>query len=167
MTAGSAGGAFAPYERFAAGENLGAGAALPPRAFQSPKGEAALWAAQPKKKGTTFVVPFCLQEAVKIDIPDLQRRFKRITHTGLLAGGAFAPCKRFRRRRKPWRRGGFAAPSISITEGWRRPKAAGTQKGRHDFRRAFLFGGPDRIRTDDPYNAKSHLNIFCIISNYL
>ena len=29
------------------------------------------------------------------------------------------------------------------------------------------FGGPDRIRTDDPHNAKRHLNLFCIIFNYL
>ena len=29
---------------------------------------------------------------------------------GLLAGGASAPYKRFHRRRKPWRRGGFADP---------------------------------------------------------
>ena len=32
-------------------------------------------------------------------------------------GRRFAPSKRFRRRRKPWRRGGFAAPSISIQNG--------------------------------------------------
>ena len=31
----------------------------------------------------------------------------------------------------------------------------------------FHFGGPDRIRTDDPYNAKRHLNLFCIIFDYL
>ena len=111
-------------------------------------------------------MPFCLQEAVKIDIPDLQQRFKRITLTGLLAGGAFAPYERFRRRRKPRRRGGFAGPSISITEGLRRPLGGATQKGRHDFRRAFLFGGPDRIRTDDPYNANQHLELFSNISGH-
>ena len=37
--------------------------------------------------------------------------------TGLLAGAAFAAYKCFRRRRKPWRRDGFAIPSIQIPEG--------------------------------------------------
>ena len=59
-----AGGAFAPYERFRRRQNLGVGAALPPRAFQAPKGGAALWAAQPKKKDTTFVVPFFLVDLI-------------------------------------------------------------------------------------------------------
>ena len=30
---------------------------------------------------------------------------------------------------------------------------AKTQKERHDLRRAFLFGGPEEIRTPDPHNA--------------
>ena len=32
--------------------------------------------------------------------------------TGLLAGGAFAPYKRFRRKRKPWRRADSLRPSM-------------------------------------------------------
>ena len=42
---------------------------------------------------------------------------------------------------KPRHRGGFSAPSISITEGWSRPPGGVTQTERHDFRRAFLFAG--------------------------
>ena len=53
--------------------------------------------------------------------------------TGHPAGGAFAPYKRFRLWRKPWRRGGSADPEHRNTEGWRPPKAAGTQKERHDL----------------------------------
>ena len=49
-------------------------------------------------------------------------------------GGAFAPHKRFRRRRKPWRRANSFCPSISITEG-RSPKRK-TRRWR-----VFLFGG--------------------------
>ena len=41
-------------------------------------------------------------------IPCVQRHHL----TGLLAGGAFAPYKRFRRRRKPWRRANSFRPSI-------------------------------------------------------
>ncbi|WP_300297618.1 hypothetical protein [uncultured Intestinimonas sp.] len=37
--------------------------------------------------------------------------------TGLLAGGAFAPYERFRRRRKPWRRANSLRPSIQIPKG--------------------------------------------------
>ena len=32
---------------------------------------------------------------------------------------------------------------------------------------SFCFGGPNRDRTDDLTDAKSHLNIFRMISNYL
>ena len=57
------GGAFAPYKRFAKGQNLGAGAIHLPRAFESPKGGAAYWAAEPKKKDTTCVVSFFLVDS--------------------------------------------------------------------------------------------------------
>ena len=40
---------------------------------------------------------------------------------------------------KPWRRGNSFAPSIWITGGWRRPKAAGTQKKKHLQSRCFFF----------------------------
>ena len=41
---------------------------------------------------------------------------------------------------KPWRRGNSFAPSIWITGGWRRPKAAGTQKRSTCFAGASFFG---------------------------
>ena len=41
-----------------------AGAALPTPSIQIPKGGAALWAAEPKTKGTTFVVPFVLVDLI-------------------------------------------------------------------------------------------------------
>ena len=46
-------------------------------------------------------------------------------------GGAFAPYKRFRLGRKPWRRANSFRPHISITGGWSRPLGGGTQKERH------------------------------------
>ena len=46
------------------------GAALLPPSIEISKGGAALWAAEPKTKGTTKVVPFVLEETVKTDILD-------------------------------------------------------------------------------------------------
>ena len=68
---------------------------------------------------------------------------------------------------KPWRRRNSIPPSISITEGRSAAMRRGTQKERHDFRRAFLFGGDEEDRTLDLTDAKRHLNLFCIIFNYL
>ena len=45
---------------FAEGENLGAGGIHFRRAFEIPKGGAALWAAEPKKKGLPIGSPFFL-----------------------------------------------------------------------------------------------------------
>ena len=59
--------------------------------------------------------------------------------TGHQAGGASAPYKRFCRRQKPWRRDGFAIPSIQIPKGegrLRRPKPK--TKG-NCFRSCLLF----------------------------
>ena len=67
--------------------------------------------------------------------------------TALLGRGASAPHKRFHRRGKPWRRGGFADPEHSNTEGWKPPLAAGTQKERHDQRSCLSFGAPEGTRT--------------------
>ena len=64
--------------------------------LQIPKGEAGLRPAEPKKKDTTYIVSF-------FEMPD-QSRYLQPKRSGLLSGGAFAPYKRFRRRRKPWRR---------------------------------------------------------------
>ena len=58
---------------------------------------------------------------------------------GLLAGGAGAPYKRFRRRRKPWRRGGFAAPSIEIPEGGGRLRRPEPKKKDMTKGHVFLF----------------------------
>ena len=65
--------------------------------------------------------------------------------TGLLAGGAFAPYKRFRRKRKPWRRADSLRPSISITEGWsdqreRNPKENATCRNKSHFLLERLMG---------------------------
>ncbi len=48
---------------FAWGENLGAGGIHFRRAFEIPEGGAALWAAEPKKKDTTYVVSFFLVDS--------------------------------------------------------------------------------------------------------
>lgn len=51
------------------------------------------------------------------------------------------------------RRGGFADPEHSNTEGWRRPLAAGTQKERHlHIADVFLFGTPEGTRTPNIQN---------------
>ena len=62
-------------------------------------------------------------------------------------GDVSAPYRRFCRRRNPWRSANSLRTSMGITEGWRRPKAAGTQKERHAFQRVFLFGGDTQTRT--------------------
>ena len=55
-----AGGAFAPYKCFGPlAQNLGAGAALPPRAFKYRRVEAASGGRNPKQKATAFAVAFC------------------------------------------------------------------------------------------------------------
>ena len=59
--------------------------------------------------------------------------------TGHLAGGAFAPYKRFRPRRKPWRRVNSLRPSILISQG--------IQKNNHTFRCGCFFGASDEART--------------------
>ena len=50
-------------------QNLGAGAIHLPRAFEIPKGGAALWAAEPKKKGLPIGSPFFLEHRNSIDAP--------------------------------------------------------------------------------------------------
>ena len=58
--------------------------------------------------------------------------------TGLPAGGADAPYKCFRLRRKPWRRGNSLAPSIEIPKGGA-TNGSETQKERHDLRSCLSF----------------------------
>ena len=72
--------------------------------------------------------------------------------TGLLAGGAFAPYKRFRRRRKPWRRDGFAIPSILIPKGGAALWAAEPKKKDMTKGHVFLFGTPEGTRTPNIQN---------------
>ena len=72
---------------------------------------------------------------------------------GLLAGGAGAPYKRFRRRRKPWRRGGFAAPSIEIPEGGGRLRRPEPKKKDMTKGHVFLFGARGGSRTRTPLRA--------------
>ena len=77
--------------------------------------------------------------------------------TGLLAGDAFAPYKRFRRRRKPWRRDGFAIPSILIPKGGAALWAAEPKKKDMTFGHVFLFGTPEGTRTPNIQNRKQTL----------
>ena len=77
--------------------------------------------------------------------------------TGLLAGGAFAPYKRFRRRRKPWRRDGFAIPSILIPKGGAALWAAEPKKKDMTKGHVFLFGTPEGTRTPNIQNRKQTL----------
>ncbi len=86
---------------------------------------------------------------------NLSRDMNRQTAARRMPPPAFRPAARMRRKfgaaaaGGELRRGGFAAPSIEISEGWRRPKAAGTQKERHAFQRVFLFGAGNVTRTHD------------------
>jgi hypothetical protein len=59
--------------------------------------------------------------------------------TGLPAVCAFAPYKRFRPRRKPWRSADSLRPSILISQG--------IQKNNHTFRCGCFFGASDEART--------------------
>ena len=73
---------------------------------------------------------------------------------------AFAAYKRFGRRPKPWRRGGFADPERSDTEGGGAALLGGeTQKERHllkadvflfGFRRHWAVGPPAAVKTALP-----------------
>ena len=119
---------FCAVRAFCRRQNLGAGAIHLPRAFQSPEGGAALWAAEPRKK------------TVKIDSFngwDSRRTGKP----------AFWPAALLRRtsvlpQAKPRRRGNSFAPSISITGGWSRPLGGGTQKKGHDIVVSFFLVRP-------------------------
>ena len=86
------------------GQNLSCSTNSFPPSLQIPKGEAGLRPAEPKKKDTTYIVSF-------FEMPD-QSGYLQPKRSGLLSGGAFAPYKRFRRRRKPWRRANSFRPSI-------------------------------------------------------
>ena len=88
-----------------------------------------------------------LAGAVKIDFPNLRQHFERITPTGLLAGGAFAPYKRFGPLAQNLGAGAIHLPRAVEIKGWRPPLAAGTQKERTSYRKSFLFGAGDRTRT--------------------
>ena len=59
---------------------------------------------------------------------------------------------------KSWRRRNSLPPSIPIIEGWSAAVRRGTQKERHDFRRVFLFGGPEGDRTLDLTDANRTLS---------
>ena len=104
-------GAFAPHECFAAGKTSAQGWLCHPEHFNA-EGRSGPKARGVHKKGHDVCrVLFCV-------IPRQFGYFK-ISHkqaelhpTGLLAGGASAPYKRFRLKRKPWRRANSFHPSI-------------------------------------------------------
>ena len=54
---------------FTAGENLGAGAALPTPSMEIPKGGDRLRRSEPKTKGHPFGCPFVLVEAGRVELP--------------------------------------------------------------------------------------------------
>ena len=82
-----------------------------------------------KTNGHPLGCPFALEGPVKIVIFEIPKLL--VNHpTGLLAGGASAPYKYFRPRRKSWRRRNSFPPSIEITGGWSRPLGGGTQNKR-------------------------------------
>jgi hypothetical protein len=87
--------------------------------------------------------------------------------TGLLASGAFAPYKRFATG-KTLAQGEFTSPEHFNHRRVERPTGA-KPKRKCDLSKqvAFSFGGLEGDRTLDLCDAKSHLNIFCAISNYL
>ena len=61
-------GAFAPHKRFAPGENLGKGAALPTPSIEIPKGGGRLGRPKPKKKGLPIGSPFFLECKTNKDV---------------------------------------------------------------------------------------------------
>ena len=83
------------------------------------KGGGALWVTEPKTKGHPRGCPFVLEHRNSIDDSK--------TWSPTRWGGAFAPYKCFRRRRKPWRRRNSLPPSIlklrmEAASGRRNPK---------------------------------------------
>ena len=92
----------------------------------------------PKKQPHLLVWLFLCRGQLK-PICSSSRDFQPTHPTGLLAGGAFAPYKRFRPRRKPWRRANSLRPSILIPQG--------IQKNNHTFWCGCFFGASDEART--------------------
>ena len=60
---------------FTAGENLGAGAALPTPSIEIPKGGDRLRRSEPKTKGHPFGCPFVLSSHYNLDISNFQSAF--------------------------------------------------------------------------------------------
>ena len=127
--------------KFGAKRRISGGRALPARGSKSLKGGAARGReAQDKKIHLLSQMDFfILVGTVKTDISDLQQHFKRTAQRPFWAAPQV--------RRKfgaaggggELRRGGFADPEHSNTEGWRPPMAAGTQNKRHDRWSCLLF----------------------------
>ena len=72
----------------------------------------------------------------------------------LMGRAAFAAYKRFGRRPKPWRRGGFADPEHSDTEGWSRPVGGGTQNKKDILPDVLLFWSGIRESNPPPQLGK-------------
>ena len=106
------GSAFAPYKRFRRRRKPWRrdGFAIP--SILIPKGGAALWAAEPKKKDMTKGHVFLFVIPRQFGYFKISHKQAELHPTGLLAGGASAPYKRFRLKRKPWRRANSFHPSI-------------------------------------------------------
>ena len=69
---------------------------------------------------------------------------------------AFAAYKRFGRRPKPWRRGGFADPERSDTEGGAALLGGETQKERHLLKAdVFLFGAVEQSKSEPVFASSS------------
>ena len=120
-----AGGAFAPYERFAPGKTSTHGKFILPEHFNR-------WRAEPpfgrrNKKRKTSAFSRCLSFLEHRNTIDTGRIWGPTQW-----GGAFAPYERFCRRRKPRRRGNSFAPIILISRG--------IHKNSHTFWCGYFYG---------------------------
>ena len=115
---------------------------ISPGHLKSPKGGAALWAAEPKQKDTLFSVSFCLELDIDLDIYSSEDPAfwlaAPLRRTSVFAFGENLGAGRI-----------HFARALKITEGWSRPLGGGTQTKRHAFQRVFLFGTAEGIRTPD------------------
>ena len=121
----------------APGGNLGAGRIYFARALKF-QGMQATKRPEPRKKAMTPRSWLFCKGRFKWICPS-PRDFQQTNPTGPLAGGAFAPHKRFRPRRKPWRRANSLRLSILISRG--------IQKNNHTFWCGYFFGASDEART--------------------
>ena len=134
------GAAFAPYECFAAGKTSAQAEFTSAGHLNHRRVEPPFGRRNPKQKDICKADVLFYEKSLQSEYFQILCKRTELHPPGLLAGGAGAPYKRFRRRRKPWRRGGFAAPSIEIPEGGGRLRRPEPKKKDMTKGHVFLFG---------------------------